>query len=68
MTFDIKWDKIFQWEYIDGQCCIAAFASDYGGKTNIIIIIDNISMVFQRNALPYVFDIQFSENSMRFPI
>ena len=24
--------------YIDIHCCIAAFASDYGGKTNIIII------------------------------
>ena len=25
--------------YIGIHCCIAAFASDYGGKTNIIIII-----------------------------
>ena len=40
MTCDIKWDKIFQWEYIDSHCCIEAFASDYGGKTNIIIIIN----------------------------
>ena len=38
MTCDIKWDKIFQWEYIDSHCCIAVFASDYDGKTNIIII------------------------------
>ena len=38
MTCDIKWDKIFKWEYIDSHSCIAAFASDYGGKTNIIII------------------------------
>ena len=29
MTHDIKWDKIFQWGYIDNHCCIAAFASDY---------------------------------------
>ena len=37
MTYDTEWDKIFWWEYIDSHCCIAAFASDYGGKTNIII-------------------------------
>ena len=44
MTRDIKWDKIFYWEYIDNHCCIAAFASGYCGKTNIIIINLNLKL------------------------